>query len=73
MKRCGGAAELGGLGSRRGRKRVGGRRDVGSLADVGSRSFGTAQKLFCRGRNPAGPEQVVRVPIRALADRKTQR
>lgn len=50
-----------------------GRRGVGSLADVGSRSFGTAQKLFCRGRNPAGPEQVVRVPIRALADRKTQR
>lgn len=46
---------------------------VGSLADVGSRSFGTVQKLFCRGRNPAGPEQVVRVPIRALADRKTQR
>lgn len=37
---------------------------VGSLADVGSRSFGTVQKLFCRRRNPAGPEQVVRVPIR---------
>lgn len=63
----------GGRGSRRGRKRVGGRRGVGRLADVGSRSFGTEQKLFCRGRNPAGPEQVVRLPIRELADRKTQR
>lgn len=72
MKRCGGGAEWGGRGSRHGRKRVGGG-GVGSLVDVGSRSFGTAQKLFCRGRNPAGPEQVVRVPIRALADRKTQR
>lgn len=44
--------------------------DVGSLEDVGSHSFGTTQKLFCRRGNPAGPEQVVRVPIRALADRK---
>lgn len=40
-----------------------------SLADVRNLGCGTVQKALLQERNPAGPEQVVRVPITELPDR----